>query len=144
MPGHCYQPSAAHIRRVWSALQAASRCRALVLFLGAKCMLHFGAANTGCAGGSAVMGPICRKVLEAGRGNYLANLALYPGPSAWSKCLNILYHIIYICICIYTYIYLYIYLFILYIMRYYQFLIINYSRYLNLYLNVRRIFNLFS
>ena len=41
--------------------------------------MHMGAAKPGHKPQDAVLGPICRRAMSSERGNYLANLALYPG-----------------------------------------------------------------
>lgn len=42
---------------------------------------HAGFVKSGGRPGSAKLGDVCRKVMESGTGNYLANLVLYPGAS---------------------------------------------------------------
>lgn len=41
--------------------------------------MHMGAARPGHKPQDALLGPICRRAMSSERGNYLANLALYPG-----------------------------------------------------------------
>lgn len=73
----------AEVRWAWRALRAASRCTSLVVFVDGARVAHLGFAAPGGAeaeGDRAPrMGPICRKALDTGNGNYLANLALFPG-----------------------------------------------------------------
>lgn len=45
-------------------------------------MFHMGKAQTGAEPAASKYGTICQKALDSGQGNYLANLALYPGLSA--------------------------------------------------------------
>ena len=71
----------AEVRWAWRALRAASRCTSLVVFVDGARVAHLGFAAPGGAEGDRAprMGPICRKALDTGSGNYLANLALFPG-----------------------------------------------------------------
>ena len=46
-----------------------------------KNIYHAGMAAAGIQLGRAVPGDVCNKAMEAGKGNYLANLILYPGKS---------------------------------------------------------------
>lgn len=41
--------------------------------------MHMGAAKAGHKPEDALLGPICRRAMSSEQGNYLANLALYPG-----------------------------------------------------------------
>ena len=67
----------------WGALQGATRCRALVLFLDGRREAHLGCAAPGAArieaGEAFAPGTICEAAMRSGEGNYLANLVLFPG-----------------------------------------------------------------
>lgn len=65
--------------RAWRALESGMRCRALVVFIKGVCVFHHGAAKSAVDAGKSATGPICRKAMEEEKGNYLANLGLYPG-----------------------------------------------------------------
>ena len=68
------------MRRVWQALQLATRCRGVVVVHRGRCLMHCGMIRRGAAAGqSYVLGPIARAAMQSGRGNYLANLILFPG-----------------------------------------------------------------
>ena len=65
--------------RAWRALASSSRCCGLVAFWDGAPVAQLGAAADSVAGGGAVLGELVRGVVASGRGNYLANLTLYPG-----------------------------------------------------------------
>lgn len=65
--------------RVWAAVSSATRTRSLALFYNGRCLLLAGVAPAGAAGAAAVPGPICQAAMKSGKGNYLANLAVFPG-----------------------------------------------------------------
>ena len=65
--------------RAWGALGNCTRCSSLVVFLGGRCVCLLGAAATREAAQKAAPGAICKQAVASGRGNYLANLVLYPG-----------------------------------------------------------------
>lgn len=46
--------------------------------------MHMGPAKPGHKPQDALLGPICRRAMTSEQGNYLANLALYPG-SRWPQ-----------------------------------------------------------
>jgi hypothetical protein len=49
---------------------------------GGRCVAHLGAGRAGVPPGSAGVGPVAARALEARAGTYLASLALYPGGQA--------------------------------------------------------------
>ena len=51
----------------------------MVVLYDSSCLMHMGAARAGHKPGDALLGPICRRAMSSEQGNYLANLALYPG-----------------------------------------------------------------
>ena len=68
-----------HVHRAWEAVSAATRCRALVIFRGGRCLGHAGVAARGIVAGAQIPGPLCRAAQLSGSGSYLANMVLYPG-----------------------------------------------------------------
>ncbi|PNH03732.1 hypothetical protein TSOC_010182 [Tetrabaena socialis] len=56
-----------------------TRCRSLLLIYKGRNLFHFGHILRGLSPGSAAPGDICAQAMRDGRGNYLANLLLYPG-----------------------------------------------------------------
>mmetsp|Transcript_8330 Transcript_8330/g.24940 ORF Transcript_8330/g.24940 Transcript_8330/m.24940 type:complete len:176 (-) Transcript_8330:5211-5738(-) len=71
--------AAAEIRWAYEALTSSSRCVALVAFRGGRCVAHLGAAAIDALPGSAQQGELVAAAASTKRGNYLANLTLYPG-----------------------------------------------------------------
>ncbi|KAL3161340.1 hypothetical protein ABBQ32_010238 [Trebouxia sp. C0010 RCD-2024] len=63
----------------WQSLRDCSTCQAVVVIYNSSCLMHMGAARPGHKPQDALLGPICRRAMSSERGNYLANLALYPG-----------------------------------------------------------------
>lgn len=63
----------------WQSLKDCSTCQAVVVIYNSSCLMHIGAAKPGHKPQDALLGPICRRAMSSERGNYLANLALYPG-----------------------------------------------------------------
>lgn len=59
-------------------MSSATRARSLVVFYGGRCIAQLGVAPSGV---EKVVGPgpICQQAMQGGRGNYLANLVLFPG-----------------------------------------------------------------
>jgi hypothetical protein len=72
--GCCMRPC-----RAWQALSSATRARSLVLFHRGRCIAQLGVAPEEFAAGLAAPGPMCQEAMQSGRGNYMANLALFPG-----------------------------------------------------------------
>lgn len=77
--GACMGAELHACRRVWQGLQAATPCRGVVVHHGGRCVMHCGMIRPGEQAGQATLGPICRAAMQSGRGNYLANLILFPG-----------------------------------------------------------------
>ena len=49
--------------------------------------MHCGMIRRGAAAGQeAELGPIVQAAMQTGRGNYLANLILFPGACGWASC----------------------------------------------------------
>lgn len=70
---------------MWQGLRLATPCRGVVVHHGGRCIMHCGMIRRGEQPGQATLGPICRAAMQSGRGNYLANLILFPGvPNAAS------------------------------------------------------------
>jgi len=65
--------------RAWRSLKDCSTCQAVVILYKSSCVMHMGAARAGHKPEDALLGPICRRAMSSEQGNYLANLALYPG-----------------------------------------------------------------
>ncbi len=65
--------------RAWQSLKDCSTCQAVVILYKSSCVMHMGAARAGHKPEDALPGPICRRAMSSEQGNYLANLALYPG-----------------------------------------------------------------
>lgn len=63
----------------WQSLKECSTCQAVVILYKSSCVMHMGAARAGHKPEAALLGPICRRAMSSEQGNYLANLALYPG-----------------------------------------------------------------
>jgi len=63
----------------WQSLKDCSTCQAVVILYNSSCVMHMGAARAGHKPEDALLGPICRRAMSSEQGNYLANLALYPG-----------------------------------------------------------------
>lgn len=70
--------------RAWTSLEAATRCKSLVVFKQGVCIFHRGMANEEADPAKSSLGPICQKAVEDEKGNYLANLGLYPGKPSLS------------------------------------------------------------
>lgn len=51
----------------------------MVVFFRGKCIIQLGFAAESTQPGAATPGPICQQAIDSGRGNYLANLVLFPG-----------------------------------------------------------------
>ena len=60
-------------------MEAATRCKSLVVFKQGVCIFHHGMANEEADPAKSSLGPICQKAMDDEKGNYLANLVLYPG-----------------------------------------------------------------
>ncbi|EFJ45988.1 hypothetical protein VOLCADRAFT_45232, partial [Volvox carteri f. nagariensis] len=61
------------------AVFKATRCKSLVLIYKGRNLFHYGYILRGRKPGDATPGDICNQAMKDGRGNYLANLVLYPG-----------------------------------------------------------------
>ncbi len=61
------------------SLKEASTCCTLVLFLRGRCIAHMGAAALRCNGAQATAGTMCQSIVGEDKGNYIPNLAVYPG-----------------------------------------------------------------
>lgn len=72
-------PAAEEIRWAFDALSSSSRCIALVIFRGGRCIAHLGVGAEEAHPGAAVPGKLATAAIASQKGNYLANLTLYPG-----------------------------------------------------------------
>lgn len=74
-------PAAAAAELNWAhqSLTEASGVKAVVVMHRGQCVFHRGAGRSGATPGSAEPGEMCQRVMESGRGNYIANLTPYPG-----------------------------------------------------------------
>ncbi len=62
-----------------------ARHRSLVIIYQGRNIFHAGAIKGGVKAGKAVAGDVCKACMSSGKGNYLANLILYPGGAqAWA------------------------------------------------------------
>lgn len=68
--------------RAWQALASSTRARSLVAFHKGRCVALLGVVTEGCTPDATTPGPICQQAVESKRGNYLANLVLFPGAGA--------------------------------------------------------------
>ena len=66
-------------RRLWQSMQQCSSCQAVVVLFKNKCIAHLGVGRPGHDPATAVPGVIATRAMSSGKGNYLANLSLYPG-----------------------------------------------------------------
>ena len=75
----------AELQWCWDALSASTACGAAAVFYRGKRVMQFGVAPRRLADPATLaadvpeLGPICRRCMESGGGNYLANLILFPG-----------------------------------------------------------------
>ncbi|KAG7673571.1 hypothetical protein KSW81_006772 [Nannochloris sp. 'desiccata'] len=67
------------LEAAWSAISWATKAKFMVVFKDEKCVMHVGCMLPGHIAGTAVPGPICLEAQRKGTGNFLANLALFPG-----------------------------------------------------------------
>lgn len=69
------------IRRIWSSLSSASLCGSLVIFYDSKRVMQAGVGpqRMDPTGPDPRLGEICTSAMSSGKGNYLANMALFPG-----------------------------------------------------------------
>lgn len=67
------------VQWAWQAVSTATRARSMVVFFRGKCIIQLGFAAESTQPGAATPGPICQQAIDSGRGNYLANLVLFPG-----------------------------------------------------------------
>lgn len=67
------------LKWAWQSLKGCSTCQAVVVLYNSSCIMHMGPAKPGHKPQDALLGPICRRAMTSEQGNYLANLALYPG-----------------------------------------------------------------
>ena len=70
--------------RAWQSLQDCSTCQAVVVLYKNSCLMHMGVARSGHNPEDALPGPICKRSMSSEQGNYLANLALYPGSCCYT------------------------------------------------------------
>ncbi|KAF5838919.1 hypothetical protein DUNSADRAFT_2010, partial [Dunaliella salina] len=79
-PGTSMPPAAAEeLRWAWQALQKCTRSRSMAVFYKGRQIFHAGFMRPNTQLGSVQVGETCQTALRTGRGNYLANLTLYPG-----------------------------------------------------------------
>lgn len=76
---NCFYPEGRIFCRAWQSLQDCSTCQAVVVLYKNSCLMHMGSARSGHNPEDALPGPICKRSMSCEQGNYLANLALYPG-----------------------------------------------------------------
>eukprot|EP00775_Hariotina_reticulata_P011129 gene11129-11283_t len=78
---HVKIPKAAvqELQWAWQSLQATSRASSMVLIYQGRNLFHAGMARSGCQLGTASAGEVAQQAMQSGKGNYLANLVLYPG-----------------------------------------------------------------
>eukprot|EP00878_Enallax_costatus_P009874 GHUV01010311.1.p1 GENE.GHUV01010311.1~~GHUV01010311.1.p1 ORF type:complete len:311 (+),score=99.09 GHUV01010311.1:286-1218(+) len=69
----------------WESLQATSRATSMVVMYQGRSLFHAGMARAGYQLGTATAGEVAQKAMETGKGNYLANLVLYPGRDEFVK-----------------------------------------------------------
>ena len=75
----------AELQWCWDALSASTACGSAAVFYRGKRVMQFGVAPRRLADPAILatdvpeLGPICRRCMESGGGNYLANLILFPG-----------------------------------------------------------------
>ena len=70
--------------RMWTALQACSRCTGVVVIHRRQCVMHCGVARAGHLPGRAALGPIAEAAIKKGSPTYMANLILFPGQASHS------------------------------------------------------------
>ena len=70
--------------RMWTALQACSRCTGVVVIHRRQCVMHCGVARAGHLPGRAVLGPMAEAAIKKGSPTYMANLILFPGGASLS------------------------------------------------------------
>lgn len=73
-----------HACRAWDTFKSSTRCKSMVAFYRGSCLFHYGMANLECDASESKSGPISEKAMREERGNYLANLTLYPGIFCYS------------------------------------------------------------
>ena len=76
--------AAAELRWCWDALRASTATGAVAVFYDGRRVMQAGVVPKNAADGRLTaeaprLGDICRRCMETGGGNYLANLALFPG-----------------------------------------------------------------
>ena len=67
------------LKWAWQSLKTCTRAKSLVLVYQNCNLFHAGFIKKGKRAGGAKMGDLCFAAVSSGQGNYLANLALYPG-----------------------------------------------------------------
>ena len=67
------------LKWAWTSLRSCTRCKSLVVLWQNHNLFHAGFIAKGKRPGGAKMGDLCAAAMSSGQGNYLANLALYPG-----------------------------------------------------------------
>jgi len=75
------EPTQKELRWVWEALESSCLCGSLVVLSGQRRLMQAGRGTNQMDLGpeAPVLGPICSRAVETGKGNYLANMALFPG-----------------------------------------------------------------
>ncbi|KAI8475323.1 MAG: CGLD23 protein required for cyt b6 assembly [Monoraphidium minutum] len=73
------EAAAREMQWAWEALSSTARVTSLVVIYQGRNVAHFGLARPGHALGSARLGDVASKAMADEKGNYLANLILYPG-----------------------------------------------------------------
>ncbi|KIY99022.1 hypothetical protein MNEG_8940 [Monoraphidium neglectum] len=73
------EAAAKEIQWAWEALSSTARVTSLVVIYQGRNVAHLGLARPGHAAGAAKAGEVAAKAMASGKGNYLANLILYPG-----------------------------------------------------------------
>lgn len=77
---------------MWQALSGSTRCCGLVLFWDGAAIAQLGVAAPGLAEGDARPGELVKSAETLQRGNYLANVTLYPGGDSiprWGLCTQV-------------------------------------------------------
>lgn len=85
-------PSAAQEAKwVWESLKSSTKCGSLLVVYDGERVLQAGVGPKGLTLDSATveLGDICKAVMKSGRGNYMANMALFPGRKEFEPTLPI-------------------------------------------------------
>jgi len=84
------EPASRELKWCWESVRSATRCGSLVVIYDGKRYLQAGVAPQGMlltSEAPALIGGICDRVMSTGKGNYLANMALFPGRVEFEPCL---------------------------------------------------------